>query len=514
MWAVLAIAGALSTVGCSLDGFKTDRSRWLSPDKVIKAPEGPAPVRAIDRNIGVADQDRDRIAGSTLPRVGDFEYSAEDYKIGPGDILDISILDLFHEGLETVLRRQVTESGNIDLPLLKDLVKAENKTQEELKKAIIDDYEPDVLRDPTVSVTIIAQRQNTFSILGSVARTGQYNVVRRSMRVLEALALAGGITQSNIQYIYVIRQRPPRVRAPKKPAKDAKKPSDDKTKPAPLPKIPDGAEGKPAGGKGKPAGAKTKPAGGKGKPADAREQTLLPSPRPAPMLAETGDATPGGKTRGGESPDWRFNTRSNEWEDAPKDGTPRPRGGDAPGRAQSDGLFSVDQDSGSDAVRVIAIDLKKLRNGDPRMNIVVLDKDVMNIPPLELGEFYMAGEVQRPGVYSLTGRKVTVKMAVAAAGNLSPLAWPENSVLIRRIGNASEQVIPLDIEAIFRGEQNDLFLKPNDVLAVGTDIRAPFLAVLRNAFRLTYGFGFIYDRNFGVTSNNSTDRTSSRFTRW
>ena len=453
-----------------MDGFKTDRSRWLSPDKVIKAPESPAPVRAIDRNIGLADQDQDRISGSTLPRPGDFEYSAEDYKIGPGDILDISVLDLFHDGLETVLRRQVTESGYIDLPLLDDRVLAENKNQEQLKDDIIDEYEPDILIDPTVSVTIIAQRQNTFSILGAVARTGQYNVVRRSMRLLEALALAGGITQSNIQYIYVIRQRPPRLRAVKKPARDAKGKPGDQPKDAPLPKIPDDDKGKPAGDKTKPA--------------DAREQTMLPAPRPSPMLAETGDAPPA------------------------------PPSDDTPGRTGKADPFAAAGTGGADAVRIIAIDLKKLRSGDPRMNVVVLDKDVVNIPPLEIGEFYMAGEVQRPGVYSLTGRKVTVKMAIAAAGNLGHLAWPENSVLIRRIGNASEQVIPLDIERIFRGEQNDLFLKPNDVIAVGTDVRAPFLAVLRNAFRMTYGFGFIYDRNFGVTSNNTTQRTSERFTRW
>ena len=36
------------------------------------------------------------------------------------DILDISILDLLENGVETVLRRQVTTSGYIDLPLLPD----------------------------------------------------------------------------------------------------------------------------------------------------------------------------------------------------------------------------------------------------------------------------------------------------------------------------------------------------------------------------------------------------------
>ena len=31
---------------------------------------------------------------------------------------------------------------------------------------------------------------------------------------------------------------------------------------------------------------------------------------------------------------------------------------------------------------------------------------------------------------------------------------------------------------------------------VGTNALAPFVAALRGAFRITYGFGFLYDRNF------------------
>jgi len=484
------MAGAVSFLsGCGgfVEGWKTDGSRWLSPDKVVKAPEGPAPVRAIDKNIGVADQDAERIAGSSLPRHGDFEYSAEDYQIGPGDIVDISILDLFNEGLETVLRRQVTESGYIDLPLLPDRVLAQDRTQEQLKEDIIQAYSPDILVNPTVSVTIIAQRQNTFSVLGSVQRTGQYNVVSRSMRLLEALALAGGITQSNIDYIYVIRQQPPRIKGKdKKPGKDG--------------------AGRPKGAA--PADGKTKPAGGDqgGAKAPGKEQTRLPAPSAPLMLAETDEPAGGAaksKAKADSKPGWVHDAKTGRWIRV---------GTKAKPKVADDPLKWSEAEDG--AVRVIAIDLKKLRNGDPTMNIVVKDKDVINIPPLELGEFYVMGEVVRPGVYSLTGRRITIKMAIAAAGNFSPLAWPENAVLIRRVGDASEQIVPVNIERIFRGEQNDLFLKPNDVIAVGTDVRAPFLAVLRNAFRITYGFGFIYDRNFGATSTFDTERDSQRFTRW
>jgi len=167
----------------------------------------------------------------------------------------------------------------------------------------------------------------------------------------------------------------------------------------------------------------------------------------------------------------------------------------------------------ADMARIIAIDLEKLQRGDPRMNIVVRDNDIIQIPSLQVVEFYVGGEVQRPGVYSLTGRQITVKQAMTAAGNLGPLAWPSNSILVRRLGDNEEKILALNIESIFRGQEPDLYLKPNDMIVVGSDVRAAFWAVMRNAFRMTYGFGFIYDRNFSDPDLAGGSFTSKRFTR-
>ena len=45
--------------------------------------------------------------------------------------------------------------------------------------------------------------------------------------------------------------------------------------------------------------------------------------------------------------------------------------------------------------------------------------------------------------------------------------------------------------------------KPDDQVQVGTHFVAPFIAAVRNGFRITYGFGFLYDRNYAPTNNNS-----------
>jgi hypothetical protein len=75
-------------------------------------------------------------------------------------------------------------------------------------------------------------------------------------------------------------------------------------------------------------------------------------------------------------------------------------------------------------------------------------------------------------------------------------------------------MIPVNIEAIFRGDEADYFLKADDVIAVGSDIKSTFYAVFRNAFRLTYGCGFIYDRNFSDPMMYPGQVDSERFKRW
>ena len=113
-----------------------------------------------------------------------------------------------------------------------------------------------------------------------------------------------------------------------------------------------------------------------------------------------------------------------------------------------------------------------------------------------IGECLVMGNVNRQGYINITGRPMTLKMAVAAAGGLGPLAWPKRCEVIRRIGEKKEEIVMVDLDKISKGEQPDFFIKPNDLVNVGTDPSARWRFVLRNSFRATYGFGFLYDRNF------------------
>jgi protein involved in polysaccharide export with SLBB domain len=96
----------------------------------------------------------------------------------------------------------------------------------------------------------------------------------------------------------------------------------------------------------------------------------------------------------------------------------------------------------------------------------------------------------------MTGRPMNLKQAIAAAGGLGPLAYPKYCEVIRRIGEKKEEIVMVDLDKIASGEQPDFFIKPHDLINVGTHPTSRWRAVLRNAFRAAYGFAFVYDRNF------------------
>ncbi len=552
----LLFAGSLSLSGCSAvkEYLKTDFTRLLAPEKVINSRSVGFVINPIYPSVGPADVDQDLPPNATFPREGDWTYTDEDYVIGPSDVINIGILHLIAEGVESGAQRVVSARGYIDLPLLPEPVKAEGLTKDQLKQAIINAYSPDLLRDPLVNVVIAGRRQSTFSILGAINRPNQYNIVRKNMRLSEALAIAGGVTQPNTRYIYVIRPAPA-IRRSVAPPGEAKPPAarleelPELPPEAPLEVAPTPEEPTPTTATQPAVEAKeSQPAMdleaelrelGTALPGTAKKQpTTLPAPSVMLRLTET-ETAPDQTTKAptmqemekvDTSKTYKWVYTDGQWvrvaQEAEVAAEPSGRGappvrpaGQPPVKlpaivkkedADPFGWRKLDK---SGLSRIIAIKLPELENGNQQMDIIVRDNDIIQVPPHKIGEFYVKGEVMRPGAYSLYARRITIKQAIAAAGNFGALAWPANTILYRRIGENQEQSIPLDLEAIFKGEEPDLFLKPNDVLAVGTNIKASFYAVMRNAFRITYGFGFLYDRNFADPYYLGTlDR--KRFTRW
>src|SRR5439155_23316733 len=94
--------------------------------------------------------------------------------------------------------------------------------------------------------------------------------------------------------------------------------------------------------------------------------------------------------------------------------------------------------------RVIRVPVTMLKNGDLRYNIVVRPQDLIIAPQPVFGEYYIDGHVNRAGVYSLTARKISLKQAIAAAGDFDALAVPARTEIVRRIGDDKEVFAVVD----------------------------------------------------------------------
>ena len=133
------------------------------------------------------------------------------------------------------------------------------------------------------------------------------------------------------------------------------------------------------------------------------------------------------------------------------------------------------------------------------VNIYIRAGDAIRIVSGEIGVYYVMGQVNRVGTFAFNAEPITLKAAIAAAGGLSELAWPDRCTIYRRLGQR-EQMIQVDLDRIFAGKDSDFFIKRGDIINIGTHPFAPFLRRIRDAtlpnILSTTGYSFTYARNF------------------
>lgn len=116
--------------------------------------------------------------------------SATDYKIGPGDSLQVFVW----QNKELSVTAPVRPDGRISLPLVSD-IQAAGKTPSELSKDI-EDHLAKYVKDPVVTVIVSSfEGANTqqIRVVGEAAKP-QAIPYRSTMSVLDAMIAVGGLT--------------------------------------------------------------------------------------------------------------------------------------------------------------------------------------------------------------------------------------------------------------------------------------------------------------------------------
>ncbi|MFW6140801.1 MAG: polysaccharide biosynthesis/export family protein [Acidobacteriota bacterium] len=129
------------------------------------------------------------------------ESRSLEYKIGPQDLLEISVFGL-DEMNKTV---RVSEDGDITLPLLGQII-VQNLTRSELEQKLARLLAEKYLQAPQVTVFIREHRSRRVSIIGAVSEPGRYELIGHQT-LLHMIAQAGGLTNQVGEEIIVVREK-------------------------------------------------------------------------------------------------------------------------------------------------------------------------------------------------------------------------------------------------------------------------------------------------------------------
>ncbi|MBV8729163.1 MAG: polysaccharide biosynthesis/export family protein [Acidobacteriia bacterium] len=125
---------------------------------------------------------------------------SEEYRIGEGDILQISV---WGEPAASVPSVVVRPDGKISMPLLKD-VQVAGLTPAQAEKAITDGL-ADMIKAANVTVMVAQINSKKVYLLGAVKKEGTIPYSYR-MTVMQALSESGGLTDyAKRKKIYIIR---------------------------------------------------------------------------------------------------------------------------------------------------------------------------------------------------------------------------------------------------------------------------------------------------------------------
>ncbi len=518
-----------TVLGCWLAFLPGCYNDILDPTQIGRFEPTPT-VSVILDSLGVADEPSPTYEGAEDPNPVDLADIETDYTFGSGDVVRVSIFELYQVSQMYINDYVVTETGRISIPDVGQ-IRAAGLTESQLEQEIRDILSPSILKNPSVTVILLSSQSRYFSIVGQgVGQSSRFPIPRYAFRLTDSIALAGGIAEFNVSYIYVSRDVPETQVVAESAAKTAEKTkSSSATQPPQIelrpvepnkqlspeeemleiitPSVAKKQSGilitsaEMAGREelenlAAPEGVTVK----QKTPTEPATEQVLPPPTQPPSeqiqwVFEDGKWKPvraGGQVQ--VQPEPTLPVSQQQARPLPEQLTQKPEV-----TPQGFGLEALG--TRGKVTRVIRIPRDRLLAGDPRYNIVIRPGDRITVPVDIVGEFWMMGNVNAQGAIPITGRPITLKMAIASAGGLGPLAIPQKVEVIRRIGKnkaglMQEETVMVDLNKIAKGSQPDFFIKPYDLINVGTTGTSRWLAVLRNAFRATYGFGFIYDRNF------------------
>jgi len=167
--------------------------------------EGRSFVRVVLNKAGDSlvrlDHDAGTLSLLLIPLEQSRTHSADAYRIGPDDVLAISVFG--HDDLSKTMK--VSPDGLINFPLIGN-IGASGRTVDDVAEDIQERLAANYLVDPHVTVSVWEYLSQWVNVIGAVMKPGRYYMTG-PMTVIDAISQAGGVTSAASDTIQVTRRR-------------------------------------------------------------------------------------------------------------------------------------------------------------------------------------------------------------------------------------------------------------------------------------------------------------------
>jgi polysaccharide export outer membrane protein len=162
----------------------------------------------VETPVPASSASRDATTDDYNQRLGQLKQSlpgirgnsdAEDYRIGPQDLLQISVF----EAPELNRTVRVTASGEISLPLL-GAVQAADLTPKTLESVVQELLRRSYMKDPHVGVFVQEMQSHPVSVFGAVKKPGVFQI-GSAKTLVEVLSMAEGLAEDAGDTVIVMR---------------------------------------------------------------------------------------------------------------------------------------------------------------------------------------------------------------------------------------------------------------------------------------------------------------------
>jgi polysaccharide biosynthesis/export protein len=345
--------------------------------------------------VGTPQQTNERIR-----QLGTVSKSApHEYVIGNGDLLSISVFDV----PELTREVRVSQTGTISVPLVPTRLHIGGFTETQAEQMIADVLQANgLVSHPEVGVMVKEHKSRPITIVGAVAHPMVYEA-DSSVRLLEVLAEAGGITNDAGDTIIITR---------------------------------------------------------------ARAATFVQVPNPEPISSSTPETAPAAQDTSQAAPvldekDARSRTNPPAFPStAEMVQNPAPL-------SNSDIASSSATEAPTPTGNIITVNLNDLlETGDTRNNIPLQAGDVVTVPHAGI-VYVLGAVIRPGGfVLSNDRAQLTTLKVLSLAGGLTKIAKLDHAVILRKDKQGKEMETEVDLKKVMNRQAEDLQVRASDILYI------------------------------------------------